>query len=221
MRTVVCPLCGIRRARRACPALGKQICTVCCGTKRQIEIKCPSDCVWLASAREHPPAVAVRRQQRDAAIVVPLVRDFSERQTELFLWITTFLVSYRPPELQTLIDDDVAGAMTALAATFETASRGVIYEHRPATLAAERLITALKPALTEAGRGRGSAFERDAAVVFRRVEEAVREVRGQLGENRRAFLDLLARVLKDHSTVEASREDEAAGQPAASRLIVP
>jgi hypothetical protein len=218
---VVCPLCGIRRARRGCPALGKEICAICCGTKRKVEIACPDDCSWLASAREHPPAALVRQQQRDVSMFVRFVRDFSERQSQLFLLISTFLVRYQPPQLQRLIDDDVAEGMTALAATFETASRGVIYEHRPATLAGERLIAALKPVLAETGRGLGSAFERDAVVVLRRVQEAIRDVRGQSDENRRAFLDLLGRVIKDPSAAESSREDEAAGQPAPSRLIVP
>ncbi len=53
---MTCPLCSQRKARRACPALGHQICAVCCGTKRLTQIPCPSDCVYLASAREHPPA---------------------------------------------------------------------------------------------------------------------------------------------------------------------
>src|SRR5262245_27935296 len=65
MTAVRCPLCGERRARRACPALGKLICAVCCGTKRLVEIRCPSDCSYLASAREHPAAVVVRQQQHD------------------------------------------------------------------------------------------------------------------------------------------------------------
>jgi hypothetical protein len=154
-------------------------------------------------------------------MLVQFVRDFSERQSQLFFLISTFLVGYQPPELQPLIDDDIAEGMTALAGTFETASRGVIYEHRPATLAAERLIGGLKPALAEAARGRGSAFERDAAVVLRRVEEAVREVRGQSPGNRRAFLELLGRVIRTPSAAEGSRDEEAASQPAASRLIVP
>ena len=58
--------------------------------------------------------------------------------------------------------------------TLETASRGLIYDHRPASVLAERLATTLKPVLAEAGQGAGSSFERDAAVVLRRLEEAVR-----------------------------------------------
>lgn len=219
---VVCPLCGTRRARRGCPALGQQICAVCCGTKRLVQIECPSDCAWLASAREHPPAIVVRQQQRDVGLLVQFSRDFSQRQAQLFFLINTFLVRYVPPELQALIDADVAEATAALAATFETASRGVIYEHRPASFPAERLTAALKPLLVEAGQGAGSAFERDAAVVLRRVEEAVRDVRALDQENRRAYLDLLGRVITNTPDADTPGTPAAGTEGAEpSRLIVP
>jgi len=215
---VLCPLCGERRARRGCPALGHQICAVCCGTKRLVQIACPADCAWLASAREHPPAVALRQQQRDVGLILQVMRDFSERQSQIFLLVSTFLVRYEAPELQPLIDADVAEAMTALASTFETSARGVIYEHRPASLPAERLVSGLKPLLAEAGKGGGTAFERDAAGVLRRVEEAVREVRAAEQENRRAFLDLLGRVVRKGDGRERT---DAADARATSPIIVP
>ncbi len=201
---MVCPLCGTRKARRGCPAVNAQICAVCCGTKRLVQIQCPPDCAWLASARDHPPAVAVRQQQRDVGLLVNFMRDFSERQSHLFFLVNTFIRGYQPAELQSLIDDDVAEAMDALAATYETSVRGVIYEHRPASLPADRLATALKPVLVEAGKNLGTAFERDAAVVLRRVAESVRDVRKVTGTdqpNRRAFLDLLERVMKQPDPV--------------------
>jgi hypothetical protein len=201
----MCPLCGQRKGRRACPALGHQICAVCCGTKRGTEIQCPSDCVYLASAREHPPAVAVRRQQRDLGLVLQLMRDFNERQSKLFLLTAAALVSYQAPELQPIIDEDVSEAAAALAATYETAVRGVIYEHRPSSLPAERLLGVLKPVMAEAGQHGGTAFERDAAVVLRRLAEAVRETRANQPEKRRAFLDLLGRVVS--KPAPASGED--------------
>jgi len=214
MLAVVCPLCGLRRARRACPALGKQICAVCCGTKRLVEIQCPSDCVYLAVSREHPPAAVVRQQQRDIQLLVRFIRDFNERQSQLFFLIDAFLLRYQPPELQLLIDEDVIDAAASLAATSETAARGVIYEHRPASPPAERLVAALKPLLAKAGQGGGTPFERDAAVVLRRIEEAAREARAVDRENRRAFLDLLGRVIPE-------REEEERPSSAAPRLIVP
>jgi len=197
---VVCPLCGTRKARRGCPAIGQQICAICCGTKRLVQIQCPPDCAWLASAREHPPAITVRQQQRDIALLVNFMRDFSERQSQLFFLINTFIAGYQPAELQALIDDDVTEAMGALASTYETAVRGVIYDHRPASLPADRLSAALRPVLAEAGKNLGTAFERDAAVVLRRVAEAVRDVRatstGEHADSRRGYLELLSRVIR-------------------------
>jgi hypothetical protein len=218
MPVVICPLCGTRRARRGCPALGKQICAVCCGTKRLTQIQCPSDCAYLATAREHPPAAAVRQQQRDLSLMVQFMRDLNQRQSQLFFLIAMFLARYEPPELQPLIDDDVREAAAALAATFETASRGVIYEHRPPSLPAERLMTQLKPMLAEAGKGAGSSFDRDAAVVLRRVEDAVREARALEPENRRVWLEAVSRVI---SKAPPEEKGSAAPAPEEPRLIIP
>jgi hypothetical protein len=212
---VVCALCGERRARRACPALDRWICPVCCGTKRLVQISCPRDCAYLTSAREHPPAVEVRRQQRDFEHLVQYVRDLSERQSQVFFLVTSFLNQYRPAELHALVDDDVAEATGAVASTLETATRGVIYDHRPASLPAERLATALKALLSEAGKDAGTAFERDAAVVLRRLEEAARSARGDDPDGTRTFLDRLARV------VRRPEQAPAAADTAGSSLIVP
>jgi class 3 adenylate cyclase len=142
------------------------------------------------------------------------MRDLSQGQSELFFLITAFLARYQAPQLHAPMDDDVAEAIGSLAATFETASRGLIYDHRPASVLAERLTTALKPVLSEAGQGHGSAFERDAAVVLRRIEEAVRDVRAVDQTNRQAFLDLLRRVM-------TPLPEPAEGAPERSRLILP
>src|SRR5689334_20805974 len=46
-----CPLCSERSAKRYCPAKESQICTVCCGTKREVEIDCPAGCPHLQAGR--------------------------------------------------------------------------------------------------------------------------------------------------------------------------
>ena len=212
-----CPLCAERRARRRCPALDKQICPVCCATKRLVEIQCPSGCAYLAVAREHPSAAAVWQQQRDLGLIADSMRDLSERQSQLFFLIHTFVQRYKPPELHPLIDDDLAEAAAALAGTFETAARGVIYEHRPRGLPADRLATALRPVIAEAGARGGSAFERDAAVVLRRIEEAARELKAVDTSSRRAYLDVLGRVLNTPAGPAAGGPPERPPEP---RLIV-
>jgi hypothetical protein len=191
------------------------ICTVCCATKRQTEIRCPPTCVYLTSAREHPAAAVLRRQQQDVGLVISFVRDLNTQQSELFLLTSDFLARYPAPALQPVIDDDVTEAAGALAATYETASRGVIYEHRPASVPAERLLAGLKAMYSEAGKNRGSAFEREAVVVLRRIEQAVKDARAAEPENRRAFLELISRTIKARE-----HPDEAHHEPE-PRLIVP
>src|SRR5262245_20255746 len=48
-----CPLCSERAAKRFCPAKDVQICAVCCGTKREVEIDCPSSCSYLKASRSY------------------------------------------------------------------------------------------------------------------------------------------------------------------------
>jgi hypothetical protein len=209
---MVCPVCGQRKARRACPALGRQICPVCCGTKRLTEIQCPADCPYLVSSREHPPAVAVRQQQRDLALMVHAARDLSERQSQLLLLTSTLLVGHASPGLQPLCDEDVLDAMEALAATYETSARGVIYEHRPESASAAQLVAALKPVLAEAARGAAGSFDRDAAVALRRLQEAGRQAHD--AANRRAFVELLGRVIHPKAPERTAEAEH-------PRLIVP
>jgi hypothetical protein len=179
-----------------------------------VEIRCPADCSYLATSREHPPAAIVRQQQRDVALVVQFFRDLNQRQSQLFLLVSTFIIRYESPELHPLIDDDLIDAVATLASTLETSARGVIYEHRAASGPGERLIAALKPMLAEAGKHGGTSFERDAAFVLRRVAEAARAAKEQAPANRRAFIDLLARSLRERRSDEPAIDE-------APRLIVP
>jgi hypothetical protein len=221
--SVTCPVCRQRRGRRTCPALNDQICAICCGTKRLVEIRCPSDCPYLATAREHPPAVAVRQQRQDLGLLVESLQDLNTRQSQLFFLVASLVARYRSSELESIVDDDVVQATGTLAATFETAARGVIYEHRPSSIPAARLATALKTALAEAGRGGGSPFERDAAVILRRVEQAARRMTEAGPPNARTFIALLDRVIS--RPPGGNNEDDGSdgsGEPGKEpRLIVP
>jgi hypothetical protein len=174
--------------------------------------------VYLASARDHPAAATLRQQEHDLRFLGQLMRDFSERQSRLLFLLATFLLRYEPPELHPLIDDDVVEAADALAGTFETAARGVIYEHQPASLPAARLAAALKALIAEAGKSSPSSFERDTAVVLRRLEESARGLHAADASNRRGLLDLLGRVIR-RPEGESAGESHTPSEP--SRLIVP
>ena len=169
---MLCPVCQQRKAKRACPALGKQICAVCCGTKRIVEIHCPQDCGYLSTARSHPPAVVQRQQELDRAMLLPLVQGLSDRQAQLFLMLAAATSRHQSDALHRLADDDVAQAAGSLASTLETSAKGIVYEHQPASLIASRLLAELKTVVDEVVKNAGSALERDAAIALRRIEHA-------------------------------------------------
>jgi hypothetical protein len=93
--TTVCPLCGIRRAKRSCPALGRWICPTCCATKRLREIACPDHCPHLIAARAHPPAVVQRQRERDLSFFVRLFDGLAPVQLEAFSQLNERARRYR------------------------------------------------------------------------------------------------------------------------------
>ncbi|HKY23398.1 MAG TPA: hypothetical protein VJM31_19430 [Vicinamibacterales bacterium] len=211
-----CPVCNLRKAKRACPAIGKSICAVCCGTKRLVEINCPADCGYLASSRAHPPAIVQRQQEMDRAMVLPLLQGLSERQARVFLMLAATTARHQGEMLQKLVDEDIAHAAGALAATLETAGRGIVYEHQPASLPAARLMAELKTLVDEMSKSAGSALDRDAALALRRIEHGSKMM-VTIRPNANEFQQLLGRVL---APAAASAGQQEAPVPAPS-LIVP
>jgi hypothetical protein len=222
---MVCPLCRQRAARRRCPALDRNICAVCCGTKRLVEITCPADCGYLKASQAHPPASVRRQQERDLGFLMAMHEGLSPAQSELFWAVLTFVTGFRSDPLMKVVDEDLAEGAASLAATYETAGRGLIYEHRPQSLVAQRLVTDLKAFLgnlqAEADRTVASRLERDAAVVLRRLEAGARNVRQTVDEGPATALDIATRVV----AAAASPRDETPGgrlvEPGRSMLVKP
>ena len=214
-----CPLCERRRASRACPATGQRICAVCCGTKRMVEIDCPPDCGYLRTSQAHPPAVVQRQQERDMVFVLQMIQGLTARQQEILVLVQGFLRAERP-DSAALADDDVARAARALAETYETASRGIIYEHVAALPAAARLGADIK-ALVERASGEGAAIrDADVAAALRCVERAAETAAKSLPGGDRAYLELLRRILRDTGGPGGPAPDERPGDDG-PRLIVP
>jgi hypothetical protein len=170
--------------------------------------------------------VSVRRQQeRDLAFLMAMHEGLSPAQSELFWAILTFVVGFRGDPLVKVVDEDLAEGAASLAAMYETAGRGLIYEPRPQSLVAQRLVTDLKAFLgklhAEADRTVASRLERDAAVVLRRLEGGARSVRQTVDEGPATALDIATRVV----TAAARHRDETPGgllvEPGRSMLVKP
>ena len=214
---MTCPSCGQRKARRSCPALGQTICTVCCATKRLVEIDCPDDCPHLTSAREHPAAQVKRQQERDVAVLLPSIRPLTERQYQLFFLFHSAIARHTPEGFSRLVDDDVAQAAGAAASTLETAARGVIYEHTPSSVLAQRLSTELTALLGQIRAQGGTVSDAEAAIALRAIEQGANEVRKVEGSET-AYLALIARLLQVRRAQGAVQKEP---EKKSSPLILP
>ena len=210
-----CPICHVRKPRRACPALHQTICPICCGTKRLTEIQCPDDCVYLTSAREHPAAVVKRQQEHDVAILLPTLQGLTERQHQVFFLFQSLIARHTPEGFSRLVDDDVAEAAAAVAATLETAARGVIYDHAPQSRPAQRLASDMKAMLADMEKQGVRIYDREVAIALRAIEKGARETR-KIEPGDASYLTLMARLLQRNRT---------GAQPSAestrSSLIIP
>jgi hypothetical protein len=215
---MTCPSCGQRKGRRSCPALGQTICTVCCATKRLVEIDCPDDCPHLASAREHPAAQVKRQQERDVAMLYPSIRHLTERQYQLFFLFHTAVARHVPEGFSRIVDDDVAQAAAAVASTLETAARGVIYEHSPSSMTAQRLATDLTALLGQIRAQGGTVSDAEAAITLRAIEQGTKDLKKVESGNETAYLTLMARLLQVRRQ-QASAQKEPEKKP--SPLILP
>jgi hypothetical protein len=218
-----CPLCLARPARRVCPALNREICPVCCGTKRRVEIRCPDTCGYLATAQAHPPARIRRQQEHDFEALAPGMAGLSEPRQQLFLFSLTLIERFRGEGLDAAIDADVTGALEALASTYETEARGLIYERRAASAPAQRLAAGIREVFDQLGKGRPSGFAADAAEVLRRLADRVRAISGPPAAAPRAFLELAGRValrMSGPAAAPGQPDGDARRAPPASPIIL-
>ncbi len=197
LESMTCPLCQRRNAKRHCPALQQAICSVCCATKRMVEIACPETCGYLAAGRDHPAAMVRRQQDRDVAALLPSMQGLNERQQQLYFLFLSVVVTPSPDELTAPADDDVAEAAAAAAATLETAARGLIYEHSPQSVPAQRLTAGFLTLLARIRQDGTTVYDREAAAVLRSMERGAKETRARAdsGDPRTAYLTLIKRLL--------------------------
>ena len=159
-----------------------------------------------------------RQQERDVAALLPTVRDLTERQHQLFFLLHSAIARHQPDGFARLRDDDVAEAATALAATLETAARGVIYEHATQSVPAQRLMTDLKAFLAEVRKEGATVYDGEVAIVLRAIAQGAREVRRAFDGSDTAYLSLVGRLLQPTARAKAATEAE---RPAGSSLILP
>lgn len=212
---MACPICEIRRPRRFCPGVRGDICTLCCGTGREVTVNCPLDCEYLQEAhrREKPADFDFSKMPNQD---IQVTEEFLGKNEELLIWLGNALAA---AALQTegAVDYDVREALDSLIRTFRTLQSGVLYESLPTNPLAANIYRLLQDAVdkfrTEETQRLGMSKTRDADVlgglVFLQRLEFDRNNGRKLG---RAFVGFLRGFYPDA---------RGAAEPPASSLILP
>jgi hypothetical protein len=66
-----CARCDRRKARRRCPALGAEICSLCCGSIRGKDVRCPAGCEHLAPHASYQEQKVLDRRESGPAAAAP------------------------------------------------------------------------------------------------------------------------------------------------------
>lgn len=186
---MVCAICGVRRARRYCPGVRGEICTLCCGAEREVTVDCPFECPHLRDARKHDrPSGADPRTfpNQDIKLSEAALRE----NEELLVFMGRALLN-AALETSGAIDYDVREALEALIQTYRTLGRGIIYETRPSNLIAANICRLFQQSLEKA-RAERVVRARDSDVLTLLVFLQRLELDNNNGRRRgRAFLDFL------------------------------
>ena len=145
--TTLCKLCGKRRARRHCPAVHGDICTICCGTEREVSLSCPLECEFLQEAHRREKPIPVNEKEvsePDIRVTEEFIRDHEE----LLLFCMVSLV-HAALRTDSATDADALEALEALIKTYRTAEAGLLYETRPVNAIAATLQRAFADSIAD------------------------------------------------------------------------
>ena len=192
------------------------ICTICCGTEREVTVDCPWDCAYLQEARKHERSAPVNPDgfpNQDIRVSEEFLRDH-----EPLLVATGRGLMRAAFDTAGAVDLDVREALDALIRTCRTLQSGVYYETRPDNALADRIRRYTQTAVEEYREHEterpGMPRSRDVDVLTTLVFLQRLELDRHNGRRRgRAFLDFLRSFF--------GVEDDAAALASASSLILP
>ncbi|PWT99772.1 MAG: hypothetical protein C5B51_26500 [Terriglobia bacterium] len=170
------------------------ICTICCGTEREVTVTCPLDCEYLQDAHRHEkplPLDASHLPNRDISVNERLLHD----QEELAAFLGQTL-GYAALDTPGAADFDVREALDALIRTYRTLQSGVYYETQPDNALARTVFRKVQDAVAEyraeEQRRLGMSKTRDVDVLHLLVFFQRLELDRNNGRRRgRAFIGLL------------------------------
>lgn len=144
---MACRLCEKRKPKRHCPAVSGEICTICCGEKREVTLSCPLDCPYLVESREREFVGRLSPATFPYKDIEVESHDLREN-SGLLIVVGSALFEAADAE-PGAYDSDVQAALDSLIRTQKTMESGIYYETQPDTVPARHLAAALREALEQ------------------------------------------------------------------------
>ena len=162
-----------------------------------------------------------RQQERDARFLVPLMKGLTQHQYELFFLIQKLFYQQEQAAQLPVNDKIIADTAHALAATYNTASKGIIYEHRPSSLPAEQLSKVLRPLIEAIDDQRPAASTQDLIVVLQLIERTATQADSSLEGGKKAYLALIGRLNAAFSEEQPDSAKPLQQPQSSQRVIIP
>ena len=137
-----CKICDVRKPRRYCPAVAGDICSICCGTEREVSLRCPLDCVYLHEAHSREQLETIPADKLPSPDV-RITERFIEQHMPLVDAVGAILRDAALAE-SGAVDTDMQEALDAVTRTWRTLESGLYYETRPENPIAAHIQTRLQ-----------------------------------------------------------------------------
>jgi hypothetical protein len=154
-----CAICKQRKAKRHCPGLHGEICSLCCGSERENTVSCPIDCSYLVEAHRYEWERVKPQPPDKMPYPTYEIHDGFLKFRELFVAHMAMQLLRRAMELPGTQDSDVLEALGGLIRTRETLTSGLVYDSVPQAPVPEALFRGLQEA-TEEFRKEETKFSR-------------------------------------------------------------
>ncbi|MGH9463070.1 MAG: hypothetical protein ACRD1X_17815 [Vicinamibacteria bacterium] len=217
---MLCWSCERVKGRRSCPAHGgDSICSRCCGTKRRVEIRCPEDCPYLRG--EHDPRWEAPGQKTEDLQFLSRFNELSREQIPFLLFFHSLLFRASRELSGGLSDEELKAVVSTLRRTYETLSKGVLYEHQSEDFRLQSTISRLGEILTRRKEIAGvpPASDADVLAVLASTESAIEaHLSAETLTRKKTYVDIAERVFR--AAIAEFPTFEPKGEPRAGRLIV-
>lgn len=191
-----CWSCTKVKGKRSCPAHGGDpICSRCCGSKRRTEIECPEGCPFLHG--EHDPLWESPTKRVEEAQFIAHFAGVRREQIPLLVFLHHLLLQGRQNSGGDLSDSMTLEVLTTLARTFETLSKGIIYEHQTKSPQLQTMINWMRDVLGKRAEIPEVPAASDAEVLatLKTISAAVQAHRESSSGDRK-YLDTAERVFR-------------------------